>query len=60
METFEDWKISVETRLAVAESSIKDIKEDLSSIKNNTTWLLRIIIGAIVLSSLGLLLNGGI
>ncbi|WP_335871976.1 hemolysin XhlA family protein [Bacillus sp. 2205SS5-2] len=31
----------VKTRLAVAESNISDIKEDLSSIKTNTDWLRR-------------------
>lgn len=50
----------VKTRLAVAESNIKDVKEDISSIKSNTTWILRIIVGAIVLALLGLILKGGI
>ncbi len=40
--------VDLKTRLAVAESNIKDIKEDLSSIKNNTTWIIRLIIGTIV------------
>lgn len=50
----------VKTRLAVAESNIKDVKEDISSIKSNTTWILRIIVGAIVLALLGLIFKGGI
>ncbi|MDX8367866.1 hemolysin XhlA family protein [Cytobacillus sp. IB215665] len=50
----------VEQRLAVAESNIKDIKETLSSIKNNTTWIIRLIIGAIIMAVLGLLIQGGI
>lgn len=49
----------VKTRLAVAEAGLKDMKEDMQSIKNNTTWLLRIVIGAIVAAILGLILNGG-
>ena len=48
-----------EVRLAVAESDIKSIKNDISSIKNNTTWLLRIVIGAILAGLLGLVLKGG-
>lgn len=48
-----------EVRLAVAESDIKGIKNDISSIKNNTTWLLRIVIGAIIAGLLGLVLKGG-
>lgn len=50
----------MKTRLAVAESSIKDIKEDLSSIKSNTNWIIRLIIGAIVLAVLGFISKGGI
>lgn len=56
----EDDMVDVKTRLAVAESSIKDIKEDLSSIKGNTTWILRIIVAAIITGVLGLLFGGGI
>lgn len=50
----------VKTRLAVAEAGLKDMKEDMTSIKNNTTWLLRIVIGAIVAAILGLVVNGGV
>ncbi|MCI1615891.1 hemolysin XhlA family protein [Heyndrickxia oleronia] len=50
----------VKTRLAVAESTIKDLKEDIASIKSNTTWILRIVIGAVISSILGLIIHGGI
>lgn len=51
---------NLNTRMAVAEAGLKDMKEDMQSIKNNTTWILRIIIGAIVTGLLGLLfVNGG-
>lgn len=49
----------VKTRLAVAESNIKDVREDLSSIKNNTTWILRLIIGAVIMAVLALIFKGG-
>jgi len=49
----------LKTRMAVAESSIKNIQEDISSIKNNTTWILRLIIGAFVTAVLGLIIKGG-
>jgi hypothetical protein len=52
--------VDIKTRLAVAESNIKDIKEDLSSIKSNTTWIIRLIVGAIVLAVLGFISKGGI
>ena len=50
----------VKTRLAVAESNIKDVREDLTSIKANTTWILRIVIGAIISAVLALILKGGV
>lgn len=46
-------------RVAVAEANIKDMKEDISTIKNNTTWILRLILGAIALALLGTVLTGG-
>lgn len=52
--------VDVKTRLAVAEAGLKDVKEDLRSIKNNTTWLLRIVISAITMALLGLILKGGV
>lgn len=49
----------VKTRLAVAESNIRDIREDLTSIKSNTTWILRIILGIIITALFGLIIKGG-
>ncbi|MGN8648307.1 hemolysin XhlA family protein [Gracilibacillus sp. HCP3S3_G5_1] len=62
VEKLEDDMSDVKTRLAVAESNIKDMKEDVTAIKNNTTWILRIIVGAIVMALLGLIIasTGGI
>jgi predicted nucleic acid-binding Zn-ribbon protein len=45
--------VDVKTRLAVAESNIKDIKEDISSIKDDTKWLRRTITNAIVVAVIG-------
>ena len=52
--------VDVKTRLAVAESNIKDVKEDISSIKNNTTWILRLVIGSIIMALLALIIQGGV
>ncbi|WP_446662937.1 hemolysin XhlA family protein [Geobacillus sp. CCR] len=52
--------VDVKTRLAVAESNIKDMREDIGTIKNNTTWILRLIIGGIVGAVLSFILRGGI
>jgi predicted nucleic acid-binding Zn-ribbon protein len=60
IEKLEADMVDIKTRLAVAESNIKDMREDISAIKNNTTWILRIILGAIITGLLGLLVKGGI
>ena len=52
--------VDVKTRLAVAESNIKDMREDIGTIKNNTTWILRLIIGGIVGAVLSFIIRGGI
>ena len=51
--------VDVKTRLAVAESNIKDMREDISAIKSNTTWILRLIIGGIVGAVLSFIIQGG-
>jgi predicted nucleic acid-binding Zn-ribbon protein len=48
VEKLENDMIDVKTRLAVAESNIKDTKEDIRSIKDDTRWLRRAITGAII------------
>lgn len=51
----------VEIRTAVNERDIIQIKDDVSVIKNNTIWIIRLIVGAVVMAALGLVLsNGGI
>ncbi|ACJ33058.1 hemolysin XhlA family protein [Anoxybacillus flavithermus] len=55
-----DDMVDVKTRLAVAESNIKDMREDISAIKSNTTWILRLIIGGIVGALLTFIIRGGI
>lgn len=43
----------VKTRLAVAEAGLKDVKEDIRSIKDDTKWLRRAITNAIIVSIIG-------
>lgn len=50
----------LEKRTALNERDISEIKEDLKGIKNNTTWILRIIIGSIVTTLIGAILKGGL
>lgn len=50
----------VKTRLAVAESNIREIREDISGIKDNTTWILRLVIGGLIGAVITFLLNGGL
>lgn len=60
MQRLESDMVDVKTRLAVAESNIKDMREDIGTIKNNTTWILRLIVGGIVGAVLSFVLRGGI
>jgi hypothetical protein len=43
----------VKARLAVAESNIKDMRDDILSIKDDTKWLRRTITNAIIVSVVG-------
>ncbi|MDR9793620.1 hemolysin XhlA family protein [Aeribacillus pallidus] len=43
----------VKTRLAVAEANIKDMRDDIRAIKDDTKWLRRTITNAIVVSVIG-------
>jgi len=49
----------VKTRLAVAESNIREIREDIGGIKDNTTWILRLVIGGLVGALLTFIIKGG-
>ncbi|PFS53518.1 hypothetical protein COK41_28855 [Bacillus cereus] len=51
---------NLETRTTVNEKDIVNINKLLDKISANTTWILRIIIGAIVTALIGLLLKGGV
>jgi predicted nucleic acid-binding Zn-ribbon protein len=50
----------VKTRLAVAESNIKDVKEDIRSIKDDTKWLRQAITNALITVTIAGILGGGI
>ena len=43
----------VKTRLAVAEAGLKDVKDDISSIKDDTRWLRRTITTGLIGIALG-------
>ncbi|MCL6615555.1 MAG: hemolysin XhlA family protein [Anoxybacillus ayderensis] len=45
--------VDIKTRLAVAESNIKDMREDIRAIKDDTKWLRRTITNAIIVSVVG-------
>lgn len=50
----------LKTRIAVAENNIVEIKGSLESIKNNTNWIIRLILGAIILAIVGFVTSGGL
>ncbi len=43
----------LEVRQAVAEAGITELKDDISTIKSDTRWILRLIIGAMVTGVIG-------
>lgn len=43
----------LEIRQAVAEAGIAELKDDISTIKSDTRWILRLIIGAMVTGIIG-------
>ena len=49
----------LETRVAVAESNIAEIRQDIAGIKDNTTWILRLIIGGLIAAVVAFLIGGG-
>lgn len=49
----------MKTRVAVAESNIREIREDISGIKDNTTWILRLVIGGLIGAAIAFLVGGG-
>lgn len=51
---------SLEMRTTGNEKDIVNINKQLDKISANTTWILRIIIGAILTALIGLLLKGGV
>ncbi|AEA18607.1 MULTISPECIES: hemolysin XhlA family protein [Bacillus] len=51
---------NLETRTTINEKDISTINQQLEKISLNTTWILRIVISAIVMAVLGLIFKGGI
>lgn len=51
---------NLETRTTINEKDISTINKQLEKISLNTTWILRIVIGAVLMAILGLILKGGI
>lgn len=43
---------SLEIRMAVAESDIKNVREDIGAIKDDTRWLRRAITGAMITAAI--------
>ena len=50
---------NMSTRVSLNEQNIENITDILNEIKKNTTWLVRLIIGTIIIIILNYLANGG-
>lgn len=49
---------NLETRITINEKDISTVNKQLEKISSNTTWILRIIIGAVVTGVLNLIVKG--
>lgn len=58
LRTLESKVAVLDTRTSINERDINNIHDQLRKIDNNTTWILRLIIGAIVLAVIGLVIKG--
>ena len=38
--------------------NIKDLRRSMDKIENNTTWILRLVVGSIIMALLGLIIKG--
>ncbi|MEH7452740.1 hemolysin XhlA family protein [Gottfriedia acidiceleris] len=54
------WIDEIKVRLAVAESTIVKVKQKIERIESNTSWTVRLIIGAIIMAVIRIVLKGGI
>ncbi|PEK98621.1 hemolysin XhlA family protein [Bacillus sp. AFS017336] len=50
----------IKKRLAVAESTIRKVEQKIERIESNTSWTVRLIIGAIIMAVIRIILKGGI
>lgn len=52
--TVEGRVTSLEVRMAVAESDIKNVREDIATIKDDTRWIRRTVTGALIVGAVGI------
>ena len=50
----------LETNTAVMRADQKHISEGVDEIKDNVKWLMRLVVGALVLAGIAFMVNGGL
>ncbi len=60
IERLETDMTDVKTRLTVAVPNIKEIREDIGGNKDNSTWILKLLIGGLASAVLALIIKGGL
>ncbi|KEK12128.1 hemolysin activation protein [Lysinibacillus sphaericus] len=60
IERLETDMTDVKTRLTVAVPNIKKIREDIGGNKDNSTWILRLLIGGLASAVLAFIIKGGL
>jgi len=56
----EDRVAKLETNTAVMRADQKHISEGVDEIKDNVKWLMRLVVGALVLAGIAFMVNGGL
>lgn len=51
---------NIETRTLISEKDISTINKQLEKVSTNTTWILRIVISAVIMAVLGLIMKSTI
>ncbi|EEL51586.1 MULTISPECIES: hypothetical protein [Bacillus cereus group] len=51
---------NIEQRITVNEKDISALSGRVEKISTNIIWLLRIVVGAVIMGILGLIINGGV
>ena len=59
LNTVDTWQRNADVAAARRDEQFQTIKEDLKGIKQNVSWLVKLLVGAILLAIVGFMIRGG-